>query len=110
MSKNTDLLNQLKSTVAKPTAGADQAKQGIERKARENRKAKAPAPATDQKPRACSMYRYPEDDRLILHLVGEMAQRGVRVNDSQVLRAGLRALDAMAPANIEALIREAGGK
>jgi hypothetical protein len=107
MSKNDDLLARLKSTAAKPTAGAAQAKRSIEQKSRETRKAKAAAPATEEKPRACSMYRYPGDDRLILHLVGEMAQRGVRVNESQILRAGLRALDALAPDAIEALIRDA---
>lgn len=45
--------------------------------------------------RSVSMFRYPEDDRLILHLVAEMAEKGIRANDSQIIRAGLRALDQM---------------
>lgn len=105
MTKNTDLLAKLAQTAAKGNAGAEPLKRSIEKKHREVRKAKAPA--TESKPRAVSMYRYPDDDRLILHLVGEMAQRGVRVNESQILRAALRALDALAPDEIAELIRDA---
>jgi hypothetical protein len=91
--KNKDLLEQLRQTTEKGSAGIDQAKLATEQKGRREKREKAPSAAGAG--RSVSIFRYPDDDRLILHLVGEMAEKGIRVNDSQIIRAGLRALDAL---------------
>jgi len=93
MSKNEDLLAKLKQTTAKGGAGIEQAKVATEQKERRAKRENAePAKGAG---RSVSTFRYPEDDRLILHLVGEMAAKGIRANDSQILRAGLLALDKL---------------
>lgn len=91
--KNKDLLEQLKQTTAKGGAGIEQAKVATEQKERRAKRKKAP-PAKGAG-RSVSTFRYPEDDRMILHLIGEMAAKGIRANDSQILRAGLMALDQL---------------
>lgn len=93
MSKNEDLLAKLKQTTAKGGAGVEQAKTATEQKQRRTKREKASPPKGAG--RSVSMFRYPEDDRLILHLVAEMAEKGIRANDSQIIRAGLRALDQL---------------
>ena len=93
MSKTEDLMAQLRETTAKGGAGIDQAKTATEQKQRRKKREKA-APQKGEG-RSVSMFRYPEDDRLILHLVGEMAEKGIRANDSQIIRAALRALDQL---------------
>lgn len=91
--KTKDLLEQLRQTTEKGSAGIDQAKLASEQKGRREKREKAPTASGAG--RSVSIFRYPEDDKVILHLVGEMAEKGIRVNDSQILRAGLRALDAL---------------
>lgn len=93
MSKNDDLMAKLKQTTAQGNAGVEQAETATEQKARREKREKA-APAKGAG-RSVSTFRYPEDDALILHLVGEMAAKGIKVNDSQIIRAGLRALDQL---------------
>ena len=57
--------------------------------------------------RSVSTFRYPDDDRLILHLIGEMAAKGIRASDSQIVRAGLRALDQLPLKDAIALVTAA---
>jgi hypothetical protein len=105
MSKTDDLMAKLKQTTAKGGAGVEQAKTATEQKSRRAKREKAP-PAKGAG-RSVSTFRYPDDDRLILHLIGEMAEKGIRANDSQIIRAALRALDQLPLKDAVALIESA---
>jgi len=93
MSKNEDLLAKLKQTTAQGGAGVEQAKTATEQKQR--RKKREKAKPVEGGGRSASIFRYPDDDRLVLHLMAELAEKGIRASDSQILRAGLRALDQL---------------
>jgi hypothetical protein len=104
--KNSERIEQLKQIAVKGNAGVEQAKVATEQKKRREKREKA-APAKGAG-RSVSTFRYPEDDRLILHLVGEMAAKGIRANDSQILRAGLLALDKLPLKDAVDLVKTAG--
>jgi len=101
--KNDELLDRLAKAAVTGPAGKDQAKRAIEEKQRRAKRKKA-APAAEGQGRSASIFRYPDDDRLILHLQSELADRGIRANDSQIIRAGLRALDQMHLDDAEKLV------
>ena len=108
MSKTDDLMAKLKQTTAKGGAGVEQAKTATEQKQRRAKRVTAYAKLKGKGAgRSVSTFRYPDDDRLILHLIGEMAEKGIRANDSQIIRAALRALDQLPLKDAVALIESA---
>lgn len=106
MSKNDDLMAKLKQTTAQGNAGVEQAETATEQK--ERRKKREADAAEVGRGRSVSTFRYPEDEKLIHHLTAEMAAKGIKVNDSLLIRAGLRALDQLPLAAAIELVNKAG--
>ena len=103
MSK-ADMNQQLATLAATSPAGMEQAKRGI---SRTERSRKALETAVAGKARSTSFSISAADDAILSRLAAEMAAKGLRVGDSHLVRAGLRALDELPIGDLEILVRQA---